>query len=387
MRIERASGRARETGRGVARRSAWLAAALLATLPPPGGAAGMATVREVRDVPLRDLAPRIGSTVPVRQLPDGVAVDVDGFAPIFLPLPGTSALEIEYRARGPLLLTWFTAEGTTTPAPHTTPWHHLQLEPGPGSASLDLRATPLWSGERTPVLFLEGTGAFELTRLRAVPAPAGRDAQVRERDEALREAPLWIGHTTIHFSDPPPWRASRGVLLLEVLGAGFLVAAVGGSLGWLALRRRWAPAAFVAGAALAATALANAAFLRRAWPALALRPAWTPEARLTRNLHMSPELGALAALARRTLPEADRVGIQVREGDWFAWETLCFHLAPRTCVRVVPGRSAYEGLYGVDRLAPGDLDALVYFHADPPPLPGFVPAAAVGPRSLVARRP
>ena len=171
-----------------------------------------------------------------------------------------------------------------------------------------------------------------------------------------------------------------------MLGVAFVLLAVGGPLAWLALRRRWIPAPFLAVAGVALALAGNAVFLVRAWPALALRPRTDAGERLRENLHFAPALGALTALARESIGPGERVGVQAKPNDWFAWETVCFHLAPRPCVRVVPTAIAHEGLPGVERLVTDQLDVVVYLDAGAPLLPGFSSVASVGPGAFVARR-
>jgi len=358
------------------RSAATWAAMLLAAAPLPS----------LQEVPLQAIAGQLAATGPTRLTPDGLAFDVQENFAILLPLAGMESLQVDYRATGNLLLSWGTGDGGRIPSPSLAPWHHLVIAPGNGRATLDLITTPRWSPERVPFLFLQGAGSVVLTGLRARPAPGGREAWTLRRDEALRWAPLRIGHTTINHLDPPTWKASDGVFLFDLLGIAFAVIALGGALAWLALRRRWRPAPFLATAGVAAALAGNVVFLVRAWPALALRPVTDPGSRLRENFHMDPELGALAALARESVRPDESVGIQTKASDWFAWETLCFHLAPRRCVRVVPEAIAFEGLSGSGRLAADQLDVVIYLHAGVPLLPGYSPAESLSPRAFVARR-
>ncbi len=225
-----------------------------------------------------------------------------------------------------------------------------------------------------------------LERLWVRSAPEGTEAWLQGRDEALRWAPLRIGHTTINYLGAPVWQASTDLLLYEVLGGAFLVLAVGGALAWLVVRRRWRPAPFLAAVGVTLTLAGNGLFLARVWPVLALRPLADPATRLRENFHFRPELGALAALAQESIGLDESVGVQTWAEDWFAWETLCFHLAPRPCVQVVPGASVFKGMPGTDELVADQIDVLVYLDAGVNPLPGFSRHAALNSNAWVARR-
>jgi hypothetical protein len=369
------TGTTRDGRRGGGAVATW-AAMLLAAAPLPG----------MQEVPIRFVAENAGATAPLSLTPEGLAFDVREWVGLLLPLKGAEVLEIDYRVRGVLLLTWGSADGTGTPAPQSLPWHHEVLKPGAGTVTLDFRTTADWGPDRVPVLFFKGTAGVVLTGIRTLPAQGGREAAIRRADEALRLAPIRIGHTTINWLDPPMWKASEGILLFKVLGIAFALLAVGGSLAWLAFRRRWAPAPFLAVAGVAVALAGDAVFLVRAWPALALRPRKDAGERLRENLHFDPVLGALAALALESVRPGERVGVQVAANDWFGWETLCFHLAPRPCVRVVSTAMVHEGLPGVEPLRADQLDVVVYLYAGAPLLPGFSSVASIGPDAFVARR-
>jgi hypothetical protein len=237
-----------------------------------------------------------------------------------------------------------------------------------------------------PFLFVEGTGTFVLTGLRARPAPDDPAAVERSRNEALRWAPLRIGHATINFLDASHWIASSDLLVTDLLGGIFLAAAIGGTLAYRAWKRRWRPGPFVAGAAVAVALAGNAIFAVRAAPAVALAPSLDPALRLAAWRDFAAELGPLAALARGQVGPGESVGVLAKRSDWFGWETLCFHLAPRRCVQVLPERPEHAGLQGVDRLRWEQIDVLLVFHPEAPLPPGWVPVAVLNRNSFVARR-
>jgi len=352
------------------------AALLLAVAPLPGA----------REVPPLAIASQVGATSPMQVTAEGIAFDVDGWVAVFLPLPGAEVIQVDYRATGNLMLTWGSADGTTTPSPHSPPWHHEPLEPGTGRRTLELRTTAGWAADRVPYLFVEGTGSFVLTGLRARPAPDDAAAVDRSRDEALRWAPIRVAHTTINLIEPQVWLASRDLLVTDLLGGIFLAGALGGTLAFWAWKRRWRPAPFLAGSAVAVALAGNAIFAVRAAPAVALAPSLDPTVRLAAWRDFSPELGPLAALARGQVGPGEAVGVLAKRSDWFGWETLCFHLAPRRCVQVLPERPEHAGLQGVDRLRWEQIDVLLVFHPEVPLPPGWVPVAVLNRNSFVARR-
>jgi hypothetical protein len=358
------------------RRAATWAAMLLAAAPLPGA----------REVSLREFAAQIGSTSPLRLTPEGIGVDVDGRVGIFLPLTGAEALQIDYRSAGFVMLTWNSGSGNVAPVVYSPPWHRQILPPGPGRVTLELRTTPLWSVDRVPFLFLQGTGTVIVTGLRVRAVAQDLATRTDAFDETLRWAPIRVGHTTINFIDVPFWSASRNVLLQDVLGIAFAVLAVAGALGWWVTRRRWRPGPAIALAAIAAATAGNVVFAVRAAPALSLAPSLDPDARLRNWTAFDPELGPLAALARGAIGPKERVGVFAKRSDWFGWETLCFHLAPRPCVQVVTGSPEYSGLHGVDRLRLDQIDALIFFHAEAPLPPGFAPSVVLDKNAFVARR-
>ena len=351
---------------------------LLAAAPLPGW----------REIPIREIGPRVGAIGSVRLSPEGLTVEVEG-SPVglFLPLPGAEVLQLDYRSIGQVMLTWVSASGNSLPLPHSSPWHREVLAPGTGRITLDLRTTPLWRPERTPFLLLEGTGTVVLTGLRVRTASQDPAERIRSLDEAVRWSPIRVGHSTINSLDPPIWSASRDVRWMDVLGVAFVGLAVAGALASWARSRRIRPGPPIAIAAVAVALAGNVVFAVRAAPALSLVPGLEPDARLRQWTAFHPELGPLAALARREIGARERVGVLAGENDWFGWETLCFQLAPRPCVNVVAGATAFSGLQGVDRLRADEIDALVYFHAKVPLPTGFRPVAVLDKNAFVARRP
>ncbi|HET8733192.1 MAG TPA: hypothetical protein VFM45_05400 [Anaeromyxobacteraceae bacterium] len=367
-------------GKGVA---AWWAL-LLAAAPVAGRAVAPRT--GLQDVPLPVLASRIIAGEGLRVSPAGLVVPVQGDRIFVVPLPGTVLAELDYRATGDLLLTWTTTTAEQAPRPLDSPWHHERLETGSGKLSLEFRTTPGWSPSRLPFFLLTGTGELVITALRVRTVGPDAGAEAASRDEAIRWAPVRHDHSTINFFFPTVWWASRGTLLFELLGPAFLAAMVLGAVAWRAVRKRWEPAPAIAVAAVAVALAGNVVFAVRARQLVSVEPRLGAADRLAANFKFGPEIGKLAALARSTVRPGERIAIQSDVADWFPWETLCFHLAPHPCVQVVPGAAAWSGLSGVDRLAPAEVDVVVYLHARTPLLPGYEPVATLAPEAFVARR-
>ncbi|HET8725163.1 MAG TPA: hypothetical protein VFM53_13280, partial [Anaeromyxobacteraceae bacterium] len=221
--------------------AAWMALVAAATLPcvAAGAPTGM------QEVPLGELEKGLGATGPVYRTADGLGFPVDEGYGLILPLQGAEWVEIDYRTTGTLLLTWGSADGTNLPSAKASPWHHRRLEPGAGRLTLDYRDTPGWGPAAIPFIYLEGSGSMALTGLRVRRVAPGSEAARRARDDAMRSAPLWIGHSTINWLDEAPWSESAGVSLAALLGGAFLLLGVGGAGAYAAARKRWLPAPFL----------------------------------------------------------------------------------------------------------------------------------------------
>jgi hypothetical protein len=366
-------------GRGSAMRrrrpvAPW-AALLLALAPLPGA----------REIPVRDLSRIVVGSVPLRPSAGGLTVDVSGKAALALPVVGVEEMEIDHAVAGHLMLSWGSGTVDGAPAAHGAPWHRTTLPPGPGRVRLDLRTTSGFTPERIPFLFLEGTGSFTITGLRVRIASGGQDGVLAPLAPARLLAPLRIDHRTINTiglrSDGPP-----GLTLPVLLGTGFVLLALVGAIVLRLRTRSWRLAPAIGVAAVAVALTANVAFAVRAAPAVSVALPFDPERRLDGWRDFDPELGPLAALARRSAGPGEKVGVLARSTDWFGWETLCFHLAPRRCVRFLPGQAEHAGLQGVSRLRSDELDVLVVFHPGEPLPAGWAPVAALNSNAYVARR-
>lgn len=345
----------------------------------------------MREVPPGNVPSVVQSNAPLAMTGEGLQVDVSRPTALVFNLPGAQELDLEYEASGILMLTWATAYPASGSLPdhRAPPYRYRRLAPGRGRARIDLRETAKWSPSGVPYLLLEGSGRFTLTRLAFLSAPPDAASAREALDRSLFWAPYSFDYTTINVLDPPYWSASRGSFLFDRLGVTFLLLAGLFALGYAALRRRYRPGWALAAAALVAAAAGDAVFLVKLIPPLALKVEPDPEVRIRENYAFAPKLGALAALARATVPAGDRVGVSVRGhgADWFAAEVLCFNLAPRRCVTLVPGKPELTGLSGVDRLRPDELDAVVSYDSEDPLPTGFRRVAQVSPDAFVARRP
>ncbi|HVP67316.1 MAG TPA: hypothetical protein VMT17_08645 [Anaeromyxobacteraceae bacterium] len=341
----------------------------------------------MQDAPLLPLAKASWSNVPIRAGEGELGLDVEQPSALVLPIRGAQELEIEYQASGILLLTYNTvdAESGKLPDHRGPPYRYRRLAPGRGRVRLDLRETANWSTRREPYLLLEGSGRFTITGLRYRPRPPDEASVRAALDRSAFLAPIAIGYTTVNLLYAPWWSQSERTFLYDRLGLLFLGLVAVGAVAALASRRIPLVGA-IAGAAILATAASDAVFLAKLLPSVELTFPLDPEARIRENHRYAPKLGALAALARRTLPPGDRVAVRSFPNDWFAPEVLCFNLAPRRCATLAPGAAEYVGPSQVDRLRPDEVDAVVSIDSAEPLPPGFARVAEVSPGAYVARR-
>lgn len=361
-----------------------LAAILIAAslLAAPGARAE----EELRSVSLEALQGKLETQALHLVGPNGLEISVDGNTSVTLPL-NAQVLELDVEVSGPVLLTWAARSPGRTFRPFGPPWRHVTLPRQRERVRLDLRITDGWTPAARPTLGLTGAAVVIIHGIRVLPIARDPDDLLAAVDRAQRWAPEAIGHTTINFLTPSYWSYVNGTWLADVVAiAGAAAFAVVLAAGW-ALRRRLLAARALAAGCLVAAGLWDVHLLARFLPAFHLRPTLDVEERIRDHYDLAPDVGALAALARATIPPGERVGVMASQGNWFAPQTICFNLAPRPCVvltSLVPV-AEHRGISQVGYLSDDQLDAIVAHRVAPLP-PGFTPVAAIGKSAVVARR-
>ena len=335
-------------------------------------------------VPLEGLRGELDLSTPHAFTARGLEIDVDGNTVLPLGLAAQVA-ELEVEASGPVTLTWAARTTGRQFTPFGPPWRHLTLPRQRETLRLDLRIASGWSPASELVLGLHGAGRVVIHAIRVLPNAARAAEQRTAYDRAVFWAPEGIGHTTINLLTPSYWSASRETWLADVVAGAAVLAFVATLLAAKLRRRRVRPGIALAAAALVAVGAWNLHLLVRFLPMFNLRPTPDREQRIRENHYVSTEVGALAALARATLRDDERVGAMGHPKAWFAAQTLCFNVAPRRCAIVVPGEQVHRGIAGVGRLRSDEIDAIVAHRAGPLP-DGFVPVASLGSSLVVARR-
>ena len=331
--------------------------------------------------------PALKGVARVGPVPGGVIVDVDKSATLVFPFPGATQLVFDIEADGIFLLTWFTTDQQLKARVFGPPWRYLPLAPGQ-SRTLDLGflATQDWFPAALPGIRLQGTGNVRITRVRRRSFVGGAVDAAQIHEASLRFAPDAVGQTTINGLLRPAWGQAGPTFVPEVLGfAGALLFV----MVWVAarIRRKGWSAKSAAAVAIVATVIAYDLYaLVRLVPAMHLRVELDPERRIRDNYYFSPEIGALASLARAQLGRSDKVGVQGDVTDWFGPQTLCFNLAPRPCVVLEANRLAGVGISSVRRLGVEALDAVLMYNAPDKLMTGFTPIAQVNRNVYLARR-
>jgi hypothetical protein len=354
----------------------------LALLAPCAALAGQAPA--LFPVPIEAMRGRVDPSAPHAFGPDGLELAVEGTTNLAFP-GAAQVVELDVTCSGVVLLTWASRTLGLEFMPFGPPWAHLTIPNGRTTLVLDYRLTRGWTVGSELLAGFTGAGKVTIHAIRALPPDRDLSAQAAAYDRALRWAPEFIGHTTINVLTPSLWSGWRGTRLPETIAS---VAALAFALALLvgyARRQRPRPALALAIAALVAAGLWDLHLLVRFLPAVDLRPTPDVETRIREHYQVAPDVGAVAALARRTLGPNERVGVVAREKDWFAPQTLCFNLAPRPCVIMHPGRSVHHGISGIGELRDGEIDAIVFFRGDWTP-PGFERVAGLGETRYVARR-
>lgn len=363
-------------------RRRWASRVVLAVLAASAPALARAD-RGLEPIPLDQLAARLDPASSAKLTPEGLRFEVAGPSRTVLPF-AAEELEMEIESDGPVLLIWAVQDGPQ-PTPWGRPWRY---QAGPGAATrvtVDLKTVAGWTRTARPALGLDGSGWVLFRSIRARPPPADAERARRAYDRARFWAPESAGPVLINTISPELWSESRGIWFADVVG---LASAACFGVVLVAARRRtgrWSPPLALGAAAVVALGLWNGHFLFRFLPMANLDPTSDREERLRSNYYYLPEFGALAALARSTIRPGERVGASGSPKGWFAPQTLCFNLAPRTCVVMRPGEDVHRGIAGVGSLRTADIDVIVSYRGSELPV-GFTPVASVGPRSFVARR-
>jgi hypothetical protein len=356
----------------------------LAVIAALGAAPAPAAASELRAVPLDALRGKLDTSAAYAFTRRGLEIDVDGNTALSTGLAARVA-ELDVEATGPVTLTWAARSPAKPFTPFGPPWRHLTVPRERATVRLDLRIATGWSPAAELVLGLTGSGRVVVHAIRILPNASDGSEQQAAYDRALFWAPEGLGHTTINLLTPSYWSASRGTWLSDVLAGAAVLALVATLLAAKLRGRRVRTGVALAAAALVAVGAWDLHLLVRFLPALNLEPTPDTERRIRENYYVATEVGALAALARATLRDDERVGAMGHPKSWFAAQTLCFNLAPRRCAIVVPGEPVHRGISGVGQLRDDELDAIVAHRAGPLP-DGFVTVASLGPTLVVARR-
>jgi hypothetical protein len=349
-------------------------------------AAAPASASPLETVPLVFLERNTQSSAPVQLTQVGIVLTVVQDQTLVLPLPGVDRLVLDLIAEGHFRLAWTNESpagvgGTAQPPPY------LVLRPGRTTVDLDLLIDAPSDPRARPVLSILGSGRLIIAAARASRITGDPAELSRRADLATLLAPQTIWPASINFLHRPLLSSQPELWFDDVVALLAALAATAAAIAsWRRYGRTRALAAGLVAACLTAALLSNALMLIRFLPAFRLEPTSSPEDRIRDNYYFQPELGALAAVARSTLPPTDRVGIIGPAGDWFTAQTLCFNLAPRPCVKIEGNGPRYAGISEVERLALDELDALVVL-ADASPPSGFIAVAGIGPYAFVARRP
>jgi hypothetical protein len=338
---------------------------------------------ELRPVPLDALRASV-TRIPHAFTERGLELGTEESLLLVLPFEA-QVVELDVTASGIVQLTWAAKSPGFPYLPFGPPWRYVTLSPGRSTVSMDYRTAESWTTRAELQVGLTGPGSMIIHAMRALPLEPDPGRQRAAFDRARLWAPESIGHTTINFLTRSFWSASERVWLSDVVAVVAALAFLAALTVPLLLRRRPRPALALAIGGVVAIGLWDAHMLVRFLPAFELAPHLDPETRIRENYFVAPDVGAVAALARKTLGPAERVGVIGRQKDWFGPQAICFNLAPRPCVFMAPNEQVHHGIGGVGALRDDEIDAIVSLRGDWTP-PGFEREAAIGQLRYVARR-
>ncbi len=291
----------------------------------------------------------------------GATFYVDKRADIVFYLSEISTLTFDYESKGNFLLTYSSIDDIKPQYLMNPFTQKVKVLKGSGRLTLDLRKTIDWSEVSSPIITLEGTGAFKISNISAKKVESYSE-YISEKDRSFFWIPEFPRLTTIIFLTPTYWSISKNLYFNEVLGKLFIVLILF-LLAAKFISKRGDLGRYAIFLSLFFVFIHVAHFTVRFLPYVNLRLYLSNEEKIEKNYY-NPELGIVASTLREQIEQEGKVAIATDVGDPYAREMLCFYAAPAKCAIYIPHVSELEGIPpGRKRLNIAEIDTMVFYNS------------------------
>lgn len=291
---------------------------------------------------------------------DGVTFEIDKNARILLNLPKLKRLKLEYSADGYFKLEYVSHKKGFPLLSYNPFLRGFALRKGEGELVIDLRHTENWGIDSLPVLFIRGNGKLKIKKLVTETISPDDGPVAYQKDTAFFWMPERYTHTSVNSITPVFWSYSDKIFFTSVLAVLYGIALA--LLYLLSTRKK-----SIAFSKLLPAVSALFAFIfmthfgLRFYPTLHAGLFLSPEEK-RESYYIEPELGPVINAARKHLTTANRVIVIGRDDDWFAKESICFHISDREC-GFLKSEEIYLGLSYVDKVTWETADAVVSYNS------------------------
>ena len=286
-----------------------------------------------------------------------VTFEIDKRATIYLNLKNISEIDFEFISDGLFRISHLTAHDNKIEI-NTHLLMGKSIKKGKGRISFDYRRNFNWSVASTPVIYLQGTGKFIITKL-IVETITDKRKAIKENNSALFWRPEVVRLSTINFLTPIYWNYNKKIEWTYFLGILYIASLfVLFIINWKIKKdmKRYVP--FVS---ILFIFIFSSQFMIRFAPAVNWKFYQSPDEKI-RSYYLRPEFGHLAASAKEIVKKGETIAIAVEKGDWFSPEAFCFNMLPAKCVFYDKDQEKFTGLGRRVVAQRNDIDIIAYYN-------------------------
>lgn len=288
-----------------------------------------------------------------------IEFEIDKRATIYVDLKNISEINIDYISGGLFRINHLTAYNKNIKL-NPQLLMGKSIKKGMGRLTLNYRRNFNWSVAGTPVIFLEGTGNFTITKI-SVETIADAGIAIKESNSALFWRPEVIRLSTINYLTPTYWNYNKNIYWTSFLSmlyfALLLILYLYGKKYNIDIKR------YVPFISLLFIFVFSSQFIIRFIPAVNWKLYLSSNEKI-RSYYLRPEFGQLTATAKEITGRTETIAIAVEKGDWFSPEAFCFNMLPVKCLFYKKNQYKLSGLGKSIVTNKSDIDLIAYYNFD-----------------------